>query len=92
VEQQREKEREQARLIEELRGTIRQRDLEIERLVGKHDNASYFQRTLEQEMSQLRQDNQRLQEALNAAKTEEVRGEQRKNQYELEILDLRRTA
>lgn len=28
---------------------------------------------------------------LNAQKTEEVRGEQRKNQYELEIIDLKRT-
>ncbi len=54
VEQQREKERENARLIEELRGTVRQRDLEIERLLGKHDNASYFSRTLEQEIAQLR--------------------------------------
>lgn len=43
-------------------------------------------------MSQLRQDNQRLHDALNSSKTEEVRGEQRKNQYELEILDLKRSA
>lgn len=42
VEAQREKEREQARLIEELRGTVRQRDLDIERLLGKSDNVNYF--------------------------------------------------
>ena len=41
-------------------------------------------------MQQLRADNQRLAEALNQAKTEEVRHEQRKNQFEIEVLDLKR--
>jgi hypothetical protein len=39
--------------------------LEIDRLNGRQDNSSYFQRTLEGEMQQLRADNQRLAEALN---------------------------
>lgn len=43
-------------------------------------------------MLQVRQDNQRLTEALNQAKTDEVKFEQRKNQFEIEILDLKRTA
>ena len=43
-------------------------------------------------MSQMRAENLRLSEALNASKTEEIRFEQRKNQYELEIIDLKRTA
>jgi len=47
VEQQREKEREQAREIEELRGTVRQRDQEIERMVAKIDSQGYLQRTME---------------------------------------------
>ena len=50
VEQQREKEREQARVIEELRGTVRQRDQEIERMLAKIDSQGYLQRTMEQEM------------------------------------------
>jgi hypothetical protein len=29
---------------------------------------------------------------LNSQRTEEVKGEQRKNQYELEIIDMRRSA
>lgn len=49
-EQQREKERELARSIEELKGVIRQKDMEIDRLNGKQDNVSYFQRTLEGEL------------------------------------------
>ena len=92
VEQQREKEREQARVIEELRGTLRQRDLEIERMVAKVDSHGYLQRTMEQEMAQVRNENQRMQEMMNSLKTEEVRGESRKNQYELEIMDLKRGA
>ena len=88
----REKEREQARLIEELKGQLRQRELEIERLLGKNDNVNYFQRNLEQELSQLRGESLRLTEALNACKTEEVRQEQKRNQLELEIIDLKRTA
>ena len=50
VEQQREKEREQARVIEELRGTVRQSDQEIERMLAKIDSQGYLQRTMEQEM------------------------------------------
>lgn len=50
VEQQREKEREQARVIEELKGTVRQRDQEIERMLAKIDSQGYLQRTMEQEM------------------------------------------
>ena len=42
VEQQREKEREQARVIEELRGTVRQRDQEIERMLAKIDSQGYL--------------------------------------------------
>lgn len=42
VEQQREKEREQARQVEELKGVIRQKDMEIERLSGKQENVSYY--------------------------------------------------
>ena len=64
----------------------------MERLLGKNDNVSYFQRNLEQEMASLRGENLRLTESLNSAKTEEVRTEQRKNQLELEILDLKRNA
>ena len=60
--------------------------------MGKNDNVNYYQRNLEQDMSQLRAENLRLSEALNASKTEEIRFEQRKNQYELEIIDLKRTA
>lgn len=56
-EQQREKERELSRSIEELKGVIRQKDMEIDRLTGKQDNVSYYQRTLETEMQQVRQDN-----------------------------------
>ena len=92
VEQQREKEREQARVVEELRGTLRQRDQEIERMVAKVDSHGYLQRTMEQEMAQVRNENQRMQEMMNSLKTEEVRGESRKNQYELEIMDLKRGA
>ena len=92
VEQQREKEREQARVIEEFRGTLRQRDQEIERMVAKVDSHGYLQRTMEQEMAQVRNENQRMQEMMNSLKTEEVRGESRKNQYELEIMDLKRGA
>lgn len=40
----------------------------------------------------MRQDNQRLTEALNAAKTDEVKFEQRKNQFEIELLDFKRAA
>lgn len=65
AEAQREKEREQARTIEELRGQLRGRDMEIERLNGKHDNVSYAQRGLEHELSSLRSEIQRLQDALN---------------------------
>lgn len=39
----------------------------------------------------MRAENQRVLEMLNALKTEEVRGESRKNQYELEIIDLKRS-
>lgn len=92
AEQQREKEREQARVIEELRGTVRQRDLEIERMAGKIESQGYLQRTVEQEMGQVRAENQRMLEMMNTLKTEEVRGESRKNQFELEIIDLKRAA
>ena len=47
----------------------------MERLLGKNDNVSYFQRNLEQEMASLRGENLRLTESLNSAKTEEVRTE-----------------
>lgn len=92
VEAQRERERDMARQAEELKGQLRQRELEIERLLGKNDNVNYFQRNLEVELGQLRAESMRLNEALNACKTEEVRQEQRRNQMELEILDLKRNA
>ena len=81
-----------ARQVEELRGQLRQRELEIERLLGKNDNVNYFQRNLEVELGQLRAESMRLNEALNTCKTEEVRQEQKRNQMELEILDLKRNA
>ena len=91
VEAHRDREREMARGAEELKGTLRQRDLEIERLTGKLDNQAYFQRQVEQELAQVKAENLRVMEMLNSQKTEEVRGEQRKNQFELEIIDLKRT-
>jgi len=42
AEAQREREREMARQAEELKGQLRQRELEIERLLGKNDNVNYF--------------------------------------------------
>lgn len=92
AESQRERERDMARQVEELKGQLRQRELEIERLLGKNDNVNYFQRNLEVEIGQLRQESMRLNEALNASKTEEVRHEQKRNQMDLEILDLKRNA
>ena len=91
VEAHRDREREMARGAEELKGTLRQRDLEIERLTGKLDNQAYFQRQVEQELAQVKAENLRVMEMLNSQKTEEIRGEQRKNQFELEIIDLKRT-
>lgn len=90
VEQQREKERDLARQVEELRGQLRLKEAEVDRLMGKSDNSQYYQRTLEGEMQSLRQENQRLLEQLNEAKTEEVKSEKRKSAYEIEILDMKR--
>lgn len=47
VEQQREKELRQGLMIEELRGTIRSKDQDIERLQGKNETIGYHQRQLE---------------------------------------------
>jgi len=90
VEQQREREREQARVIEEVRGTVRAKDLEIDRMQAKIESAQLLHRQLEAEMMQLRNENARMLENMNAMKTQEVRGESRKNQYELEIMDIKR--
>ncbi len=57
VEAQREKERELARQVEELRGTIRHKDMDIERLQGKHENVNYYQKSLEADLSALRNEN-----------------------------------
>jgi hypothetical protein len=48
-------------------------------MVAKVDSHGYLQRTMEQEMMQVRAENQRMLEAMNSLKTEEVRGESRKN-------------
>lgn len=48
-------------------------------MIAKVDSQGYLQRTLEQEMGQLRSENMRMQEMMNSLKTEEVRGESRKN-------------
>jgi hypothetical protein len=48
-------------------------------MLAKIDSHSYLQRTIEQEMVQVRNENQRMLEMMNSLKTEEVRGESRKN-------------
>ena len=48
-------------------------------MVAKIESSGYLQRTLEQEMAQIRAENQRMLDTMNSLKTEEVRGESRKN-------------
>ena len=50
----------------------------------------YQNRQTEQDLSQVKSEVQRLLDVINLCKTEEVKAEQRKNQFELEILDLKR--
>ena len=50
VEQWRERERELVRENEELRGNVRGKDAEIDRLMGKSDTVGYYQRQVEQEL------------------------------------------
>lgn len=92
AEQWRERERELVRESEELRGLVRMKEQEIERMAGKNDTVGYYQRQVEQELGQAKGEIARLTEVMNQMKTEEVKNEQRKNQYELEILDLKRQA
>lgn len=64
--------------------------MEVERLKGRSDNVSVHSRNLESEQHELREEIQRLMDMLNAAKNDQVKSEQRKNQAEIEILDLKK--
>ena len=50
----------------------------------------FHNRQTEQDLAQAKAEVQRLLDVINICKTEEVKSEQRKNQFELEILDLKR--
>jgi len=90
VEAQRERDLQKARTIEELRGIIRAKDLEIERISGKTEVIGGQSRLVEQELGDAKAEVQRLLEVVNRCKTQEVIAEQRKNQFEIEIIDLKR--
>ncbi len=69
---------------------MRLKDQELDRLKSRTDNASFYTKTLEQELSEQRAEIQRLNDLLNNQKNDVVKSESRKNQTEVEVVDLKR--
>lgn len=63
---------------------------EVERSKGQTYNVSSFSKNLEKEVQDLRDEVQRLNEIINNAKNDTLRTEHKKNQYEIEVLDLKK--
>ena len=57
VEQYRQIERDFIKQVEDLKSQLRQRDQEIDRLKSRTDNASYYTKTLEQDLQNMRNEN-----------------------------------
>lgn len=73
VDQYRQQERELNRQIDELKSQLRQKEQEIDRLKSRTDNASYYTKTLEQDLQQLRDENMALNEQINQQKSDSIR-------------------
>ena len=75
VEGMRNTERELNREIEDLKTQMRIKDQELDRLKSRTDNASYYTKTLEQELADQRTEIQRLNDLLNSQKNDVVKSE-----------------
>lgn len=63
---------------------------EIDRTKGQTENVSHFSQSLEKENLELREEVQRLNDIINSGKNDTMRTEHKKNQAEIEIIDLKK--
>lgn len=63
---------------------------EIERFKGQSQNVTSFSKSLEREISDLRDEVQRLNDIINNTQNDTLRTEHKKNQFEIEIIDLKK--
>lgn len=86
----RDKERDFVRQIEDLKQLLAMKENEIERFKGQSQNVTSFSKSLEREISDLRDEVQRLNDIINNTQNDTLRTEHKKNQFEIEIIDLKK--